>query len=193
MLFFPQECSRTVIAAVRQYGTNRDPAPLLAAAAAALHPPERRALLGAFRAFVPAKLRGQFDVQVTKAASAAAALRGAGGQPPPPLPQPVALARKLPPGAVARPQLPQRPRAGPPAAAAAPPRRAAPAPAPAKPAAGPSCGVCKKAPAEAPHASTCCKTLVACYSCWLTAVALRTCPGCKKSLKRAMLQKKYFA
>ncbi|KAG7673937.1 hypothetical protein Ndes2526B_g02593 [Nannochloris sp. 'desiccata'] len=55
----------------------------------------------------------------------------------------------------------------------------------------PPCGVCKK-PCESPHSSTCCKTFIACYRCWLTAVALRKCPRCNKEVKKSMLQPKYF-
>jgi hypothetical protein len=53
------------------------------------------------------------------------------------------------------------------------------------------CGMCKK-PCESPYSSTCCKNFIACYRCWLTAVALRKCPGCNKDIKKSMLQKKCF-
>ncbi len=56
---------------------------------------------------------------------------------------------------------------------------------------GPPCGLCKK-PLESPYSSRCCQNLIACYTCWLTAVALRKCPGCNKELKKNMLQRKYF-
>ena len=56
----------------------------------------------------------------------------------------------------------------------------------------PPCGICKKRPCESPHASQCCPSLIACFHCWLTAVALHSCPGCKQELKRGMLSKKYF-
>lgn len=56
---------------------------------------------------------------------------------------------------------------------------------------GPPCPKCGKSPQESPHQSRCCGR-VACYSCWLSAVALHACPECKKPLKKSMLSKKYF-
>jgi regulator of telomere elongation helicase 1 len=55
----------------------------------------------------------------------------------------------------------------------------------------PPCAICKKI-CESPYSSACCKKLIACYTCWLTNVALRKCPGCKKDLKKNMLQRQFF-
>lgn len=51
---------------------------------------------------------------------------------------------------------------------------------------GPICPKCQKPFSKDPYRSSCCKT-VACYSCWLGAIALKTCFSCEKTVKKSML------
>ncbi len=44
---------------------------------------------------------------------------------------------------------------------------------------------------ESPHAAGCGHT--ACYACWLKALAVFKCPVCSRGVRKAQLQKKYFA
>lgn len=217
--------------ALRQYREDKDPMPLLTAAASELYHPKRKSLLLAFRTAVPSHLNGTFNVLLAKAATAAAA--GIGGigvldhqTKPPPLPPPAVISKStIAPGGLNN-RLVEKPIAGQglipagkrqvvgngggdlqrlhagPIKALARKLSSSNAPSgggvrPHAPIAraktpAPPCGICKKAPSESPHVSSCCSELVACYSCWLTAAALRICPGCKKGLKKSMLVKKYF-
>ena len=52
------------------------------------------------------------------------------------------------------------------------------------------CSACGRAPMEAPHVSVC--GHAACYPCWLKAIALMQCPGCKKHVRKSQLTKMYF-
>ena len=50
----------------------------------------------------------------------------------------------------------------------------------------PSCPKCGRAFTKDPFKSSCCNTL-ACYSCWLAAIALKQCHFCNKPVKKSML------
>lgn len=50
----------------------------------------------------------------------------------------------------------------------------------------PCCPRCQKPFSKDPFKSSCCQT-VACYSCWLGAIALKTCFMCEKPVKKSML------
>jgi len=52
----------------------------------------------------------------------------------------------------------------------------------------PHCPKCKKQISKDPFKSSCCDK-VACYSCWLGAVAMKTCFACQRPMKKSMLSR----
>ena len=196
---------------MRNYKINREPAPLLCVAASELHKPSQRSLLAGFREFVPKKLHGAFDVQLQKAATASAALYGEQKRPPPLSQPPVpvksvknSVLRKNPglqsssgvakvPFGGANSEIKKKvENEGMVSAAVRPSAGKARMEAAAAKAASQPCSICNKIPCVSPHHSTCCRDFIGCYTCWLTHVALRVCPGCKRAIKKSMLVKKYF-
>lgn len=60
------------------------------------------------------------------------------------------------------------------------------------PAAGmPPCSICGQLPMRAPYEAAC--GHLACYACWLGALAKFKCPTCAKPLRKAALLPKQFA
>ena len=55
---------------------------------------------------------------------------------------------------------------------------------------GAGCVVCSKMLIASPHRAPC--GHVACYACWLPALALFRCPSCKAPVKRSQLTKEFF-
>ena len=53
-----------------------------------------------------------------------------------------------------------------------------------------TCSICKKTPMEGAHEAAC--GHVACYSCWMRALALFKCPICGKGIRKQQLVQKYF-
>lgn len=166
--------------ALRQYGVDRDPAPLLAIAAQTLYPVRRENLLMAFKTCVPKKLWGSFDVQIEKHRSEALGLQKQnkvanntkGG---------IASNNKTKSGNT---QVNTR------VSTSSANGKSLKDPFAKNHSSTGQCVLCTKSPMESPHSARCCGRQ-ACYTCWLKPLALHACP-CGKELKKSMLTKLYF-
>jgi hypothetical protein len=168
--------------ALRQYGVDRDPAPLLAIAAQTLYPVHRENLMLAFKTCVPRKLWGSFDLEIEKHRS-----------------QALGLNRKnrvsnitngtltsIAPSTMRNKTTPLSPLADAAVNTSLSGGKAKPLD---SPCIG-KCALCTRSPMESPYTSRCCGRQ-ACYTCWLKPLALHACP-CGKGLKKSMLTKLYF-
>lgn len=181
--FSLQEGFKQISNALRQYAKTKDTQQLLITASRELHHPRHARICRLFKNHVPEEHREEFDSLVRKARNKT--LSSTQAEAPPPIPPPMSLVSQ----AIHRAQAAKttdakdRPRMtkinG--SSKVDLPKHGLPV-----------CPSCHTSTMSSPYTSSCCGH-IACYSCWLRAVALKSCMHCKKPIKKNMLSKVYFS
>jgi len=180
---FAQEGFKQISNALRQYAKTRDTHQLLTTASRELHHPKHARLCRLFKNHVPEEHRDDFDSMVRNARNKM--LSSSPAEAPPPIPPPMSLVSQAIDRAQAAKQADAKDRNR--------TARTKEATKTASPQHGlPVCPCCRTGTMSSPYTSSCCSQ-IACYSCWLRAVALKSCMHCKKPIRKNMLSKVYFS
>ena len=178
-----QEGFKQISNALRQYAKTRDTHQLLITASKELHHPGHARICRLFKNHIPEDHPEEFESMVRKARKKSQSSSQTDA--PPPIPPPMTLVSQ----AIHRAQAAKATDAedrtrtpkvhGPPKAAL--PQHGLPV-----------CPSCRTSTMSSPFKSSCCSH-VACYSCWLRAIALKSCMQCKKPIRKNMLSKVYYS